>query len=181
MESSGSSRTTRRRGDGKLLGKRLKVLWRYWEPLEGGERKADDYNHTMHFVDDKDRLAYYYRPNAGWWHGNKYTAPVYLWSLKTKVDQAFALYKIREREKVSALTESGGKAAVAEWKKANHTWSHYDFIVRVIEWKVMEGYNYGLPPARCIVPARSALDSPPMGTQESQKRKRGLNQGEGAR
>jgi hypothetical protein len=26
--------------DSKLLGKRLEVLWRYWEALEGGERKA---------------------------------------------------------------------------------------------------------------------------------------------
>eukprot|EP00966_Prymnesium_polylepis_P149091 3444755-Prymnesium_polylepis.2 len=39
----------------------------------------------------------------------------------------------------------------------------------------MEGYNYGLPPARCIVAARSALDSPPLGTEEAQKRKRGAN------
>eukprot|EP00966_Prymnesium_polylepis_P149090 3444755-Prymnesium_polylepis.1 len=34
---------------------------------------VDDYNHTMHFVDDKDRLAFYYRPNAGYWHENKFT------------------------------------------------------------------------------------------------------------
>jgi hypothetical protein len=47
------------------------------------------------------------------------------------------------------------------WKSYRPAWTHFKFIERICEWKIVEGYCYKLAPTKCIRDATRICDETP--------------------
>ncbi|KAL3901327.1 MAG: hypothetical protein SGPRY_012297, partial [Prymnesium sp.] len=113
------------------------------------------YNQIMGYVDLNDLLAWQYRVNS--FREIKFWWCVYLWIVRKRVDQAFALYMLLVRQKARELDEklAGSerlaatvRADLLQQKRAfmSSCKSHYEFIEDVCAYHFIMGYNSTMRP-----------------------------------